>query len=119
MRYLASLTLLLFSGAVARTEGPSVISLPKAEDVFVIANSPVPSGVQLYFTPESLIEALPAFRPGEAELKVGARRVWQSGVMVLKNKNVLFWTTCRSNFIHVLSDKGIVSFIMGDGRDDH
>src|SRR5262249_34899410 len=42
-----------------------------------------------YFTPESLREALPNFKPGEAEMKAfGARRVWESGVIVLNNKEV-------------------------------
>ena len=102
-------------------ESASLNSLPKSEDIFTIAINPIPSGpasTARYFTPESLHEALPNFKRGEAEIKPGARRVWESGVIVLNNREVLFWTTCRKNFIHVLTPNGHVSFIIGDGKDD-
>jgi len=117
MKYVMCLLLLLIPAAVSAEAG-SVMSLPKIEDVFVIASSPLFAGKRPYFTPESLLKALPQMRLGEAELKAGARRVWQSGVIVLKDKKVLFWTSCRSNFIHILTDSGSTSFIIGDGRDD-
>jgi hypothetical protein len=53
--------------------------LPKPEDIFTIAINPIPSlpaSTPRYFTADSLREALPSFRPGEAEVKVGARRIW-------------------------------------------
>jgi len=71
-----------------------------------------------YFTAESFREALPSFKPGDAEIKAGDRGIWESGVIVLNNKQVLFWTTCRKNFIHVLTANGYTSFIIEDGKDD-
>jgi hypothetical protein len=103
------------------TEFESMKALPKSEDIFTIAINSIPSAptsTSRFFTPQSLREALPNFRPGEAEIKVGDRRVWESGVIVLNNKKVLFWTTCRKIFIHVLRSDAYVSFIIGDGKDD-
>ena len=70
-------------------ESESLNSLPKSEDIFTIAINPIPLGpasTARYFTPESLREALPNFKRGEAEIKPGARRVWESGVIVLNNR---------------------------------
>jgi hypothetical protein len=94
----------------------SLKSLPQSDEIFTIAINPVPDA--RYFTAESLRNALPSFRPGKPEIKNGARRIWQSGVIVLKDKHVLFWTTCRKNFVYVLTPNGSASFIIGDGKDD-
>jgi hypothetical protein len=132
MRYVISIGLLLLLVSSAGSKSASVKSLPKPEDIYTIAINPIlslPAPAQpgldsnqllrmRYFSPESLREALPNFKPGEAEIKNGARRVWESGVIVLNDREVLFWTTCRTNFIHVLTPNGPVSFIMGDGKDD-
>jgi len=121
MKYGIVMCLLLLVLSLSGTESKPMKALPKSEDIFTIAINPIPSGpasTSRYFTPESLREALPNFRPGEAEIKVGDRRVWESGVIVLNNQEVLFWTTCRKNFIHVLTPNGHVSFIIGDGKDD-
>lgn len=118
-RFCAGLLAMVFCAlpvSLANDEPESLKSLPKSEEIFTIAINPVPDA--RYFTPESLRDALPAFRPGKPEIKVGARRIWQSGVIVLKDKNVLFWTTCRRNFVYVLTPNGSVSFIIGDGKDD-
>ena len=100
-----------------RTEEPG-LSFPSPDQVFTIATFPYPEKSKPYFTPESLLRALPSFRPGKAEIKVGAKRWWQSGVIVLKNKDVLFWQTCRSNFIYIMTPSGHKSFILGDGKDN-
>jgi len=132
MKYVTFIWLLsplLYSPA---TESAAIKSLPRSQDIFTIAINPIPAlptpaqpGLDTnellnmrYFTPESLREALPSFRPGEAEIKAGGRRIWESGVIVLNNKQVLFWTTCRKNFIQVLTPSGYSSFIIGDGKDD-
>jgi hypothetical protein len=106
--------------SLANDEPQSLKSLPKSEEIFTIAINPVPDARYFtpYFTPESLRNALPDFRPGKAEIRNGGRRIWQSGVIVLKDKNVLFWTTCRKTFVYVLTPNGSVSFIIGDGKDD-
>ena len=132
MKYVISMSLLLLLVSPARSESASMKSLPKSEDIFTIAINPIPrfptpahpemDSNQLLemqsFTPESLRDALPKFRPGQPEIKAGARRIWESGVIVLNDKKVLFWTTCRKNFIQVLTRNGPVSFIIGDGKDD-
>lgn len=115
-RFLVVTALVMFF-TLAHAQTP-VIHLPKAEDVFTIAVHPVFPEMPHYFTPESMQQALPRFKPGQAEIKVGARRFWQSGVIVLKNKEVLFWSTCRKNFIHIATPTGQASFIIGDGKDD-
>lgn len=93
--------------------------LPDVNDIFTIAiDSSSNHMVNPCFTPESLIVALPEFKSGEAELKVGAKKVWQSGVIVLKNKKVLFWRSCRKNFIHIQTSSGYLSFIRGDGKEN-
>jgi len=128
MKYAAFVCFVSLVLSLPTMESQSLKSLPKSEDIFTITVNPVPSfpaGTSAnefvkmrLFTPESLREALPNFRPGEAEMKVWDRRIWESGVIVLNNKKVLFWTTCRKNFIHVLTPSGHVSFIIGDGKDD-
>jgi hypothetical protein len=119
MRQLLLATSCLVFSTLAYAEAVPTRALPKADEIFTIAVYPYRSDVpKPYFTPESLLQALPQFRPGEAEIKVGARRFWQQGVIVLRSKEVLFWTTCRKNFIHILTPTGYVSFIIGDGKDD-
>ena len=121
MKYAVFVCLVSLFLRVPATDSESMKDLPKSEDIFTIAVNPSPSGTAStprYFTPESLREALPNFKPGEAEIKAGARRVWESGVIVLNNKEVLFWTTCRKNFIHVLTPNEHLSFIIGDGKDN-
>ena len=98
-------------------EKPQKITLPTTDAIFTIAIQPQHPEQPIYFTSESLFKALPHFKPGEAEIKVGAKHFWQSGVIVLGNKQVLFWTTCRKNFIHIRTATGQSSFIIGDGKD--
>jgi hypothetical protein len=98
---------------------PSTHSLPKPEDIFTVAAYPHGKAFNPYFTPESLLRELPNFKAGRPELKVGAKRWWQTGVIVLKSKQVLFWRTCRRNFIIIeTADGGSASYILGDGKDD-
>jgi len=119
MKYVLLAVAIMISLSLVHAEVTTPVSLPKPEDVFTIATVPAsPNGPRQYFTAESLYKALPDFRHGEAEIMVGVKRYWQSGVIVLKNKEVLFWTTCRKNFIHITTTHGHVSFIIGDGKDD-
>ncbi len=90
--------------------------LPNPSDILVIAVHPSPILREPYFTPSSLLEALPKFKPGEPKMRVGARRVWQSGVIVLKNKDVLFWRTAHDDFIIIDTKAGQQPFIIGDGK---
>ena len=113
---LLTISLLLLCSTKAETLSRGL--LPKPEEVLVIAVHPSPTIETPYFTPNSLLEALPHFRPGEPKIKVGARRAWQSGVIVLKNKDVLFWRTAHDNFIVIDIKTGQQSFIIGEGNVD-
>jgi len=117
MKSLVLVTAILAMSATS-ADGRSFQSLPKPAEIFVIACHPGPKEFTPYFTPDSLLKALPEFRKGEAEIRVGAKRYWQSGVIVLKDKSILFWSTCRTNFIHIATADGTVSFIRGDGKDN-
>ena len=111
-------SLLLAQQPVGAGGAPSP-ALPRPEDVFTIAARPDANNFKPYFTAESLLRQLPDFRAGEPEIKVGAKRWWQSGVIVLKDRRVIFWRTCRSNFIILEAEGGkTASYILGGGKDD-
>jgi hypothetical protein len=73
--------------------------LPSPNNVFVVAVTPHSKDFKDYFTPESLLRALPKLVPADVLLPAGKK--WQSGVIVLKDKTVLFWRTCGDWFIAV------------------
>jgi len=75
--------------------------LPSPDDVFVIAVAPHSKELKGYYTPDSLLQALPTLVPADVRLPVGVKVFWQSGVIVLKDKTVLFWRTCGDWFIAV------------------
>jgi hypothetical protein len=84
--------------------------VPKVADIFTIAIQP---GSGKYFTSGSLLKALPNFQQGsysDIGFKVGEDRVWQNGVIVLKNKAVLFWATNRPSFIRVTDENDITTY---------
>jgi hypothetical protein len=112
-----ALAVVLVALSVASARDASLESLPKPGEIFVIASTPY-HDYPPYFTPESLSKALPEFRRSETEIGriVHATRYWQSGVIVLTNKSVLFWTTCSTNFINIVQATGSVSFVRGDGK---
>lgn len=113
------LCVLLLVQAPGGAGGAASPKLPEPGEVFTIAARPDANNFKPYFTAESLLRRLPEFRPGTPEIKVGAKRWWQSGVIVLKDKRVLFWRTCRSNFIIVEGERGAsASYILGDGKDN-
>jgi hypothetical protein len=96
------MTVLLIVGTVAFAAAPDKMTgLPLPEDVFVIAVSPHSKELKDYFTPDSLLKALPKLVPADVLLPKGGKVFWQSGVIVLKDKTVLFWRTCGDWFIAV------------------
>ena len=78
--------------------------------MFIIAVSPHDKVLQDYFTPESLLQSLPKLVPADVRLKGGAKKWWQSGVIVLKDKEVLFWRTCGDWFIAIDTPTGITFY---------
>lgn len=85
---------------------PMLSGLPSPEDVFVIAVSPHATVLTNYFTPASLLQALPNLLPTDALLPVGDKVWWQSGVIVQRDRTVLFWRTCGDWFIAVDNPTG-------------
>jgi len=118
MKQVLVLIILLLIVCSVRAETPNRGLLVNPEEVLVIAVHPIPSMQFPYFTPSSLQKALPHFRRGEPKMRLGINRLWQSGVIVLKNKDVLFWRTAHEKFIIVDMKTGQQSFIIGDGNVD-
>ena len=92
--------LLLLGTSICFAEEQEMLNdLPKPVDVFVIAVAPHKKEMKNYFTPDSLLKALPKFRRADVLLPVNAW--WQSGVIVQKDKTVIFWRTCGDCFIAI------------------
>lgn len=96
------LTALLTAIAIsAIADEQRMTGLPTPDDVFVVAVAPHSKDLKDYFTPDSLLQALPDLAPSYVRLPVGDKVFWQSGVIVLKDKTVLFWRTCGDWFVAV------------------
>jgi hypothetical protein len=93
-------------------ESDGLTGFPSPNDVFVIAIERHHEDLKDYFTPESLLQALPKLVPAEVLLPVGDKIFWQSGVIVLKDKTVLFWRTCGDWFIAVDRAEGTSFYAM-------
>jgi len=100
MKKLAAI--LLMGATVCLAAEPETLNgLPSTNDVFVIAVSPHSKELKDYFTPATLLQALPKLVPSDVLLPAGDKIFWQSGVIVLKDKTVLFWRTCGDWFIAI------------------
>jgi len=96
------LTILLIGITLsAVADEQKMTGFPTPDDVFVVAVAPHSKELKDYFTPDSLLKALPKLVPSDVLLPVGDKLFWQSGVIVLKDKTVLFWRTCGDWFIAV------------------
>jgi hypothetical protein len=80
-------------------EPERLTGLPSPNNVLAIAVTPHSKDFKDYFTPESLLQALPKLVSADVQLPAGTK--WQSGVIVLKDKTVLFWRTCGDWFIAI------------------
>lgn len=98
-----TLLALLFLGITTcfAAEEEVLTDLPKADDVLVVAVTPQKKEMKEYFTPDSLLKALPKLRRACVTVPVGDQVWWQSGVIVLKDNTVLFWRTCGDWFIAI------------------
>ncbi|OGF57551.1 MAG: hypothetical protein A2Z21_05830 [Candidatus Fraserbacteria bacterium RBG_16_55_9] len=89
---------------------PNSFVLPAQDNIFTVGflrpfpNSPI------YFTEESLMKIYPNLIPAEVHISVGARRYFQQGVIVTKDKKVVFFTTCSSSYISISTEAGQMSF---------
>lgn len=111
------ITVLLLAATIAFAADSTKLSgLPAPEDVFVIAVSPHSKSLKDYFTPDSLIQALPKLVPADVQLPVGGKVYWQSGVIVQKDKKVLFFRTCGDWFIAVDTPSGTTFYAFEKGQ---
>ncbi len=109
MKMILTALLIAFAVSVVADE-QRMTGLPAPDDVFVVAVAPQANELKDYFTPDSLLQALPKLVPSDVQLPVGDRVFWQSGVIVLKDKTVLFWRTCGDWFIAVDKPTGTMFF---------
>ena len=112
MNKLFSITLIFCIATASAMATERMTGLPSPDDVFVIATSPHSDGLKDYFTPDSLLEALPKLVPADVLLPIGRKIFWQSGVIVLQNKTVLFWRTCGNWFIAIDTPSGTTFYAM-------
>lgn len=105
IRPISMLLILCVSNAIA-AEPEVLTGLPKPDEVLVIAVHPHPGEMKDHFTSESLLKALPKLVPCDVQLPVGKNVWWQSGVLVQKDKSVLFWKTCCDWFIAIERPEG-------------
>jgi len=82
----------------ARAETPL---LPGADQIFTIAVRPQVRQLTEFFTPERLLASLPLFKPAYTLKPIGGKIWSQSGVIVLKDGQVLFWKSYRDDLIAV------------------
>jgi len=101
--------ILLLAAAPATAEAPR---LPAPEEVFVVSIKPHARQLTDYFTPESLLAALPRFKRAWMNPPIGGK-IWnQSGVIVLKDRRVLYWRSYRDDVLVLETATGPEYFVI-------
>jgi hypothetical protein len=91
-------------------------ALPKPADVFTITFEPTrylagtANQKSMYFTTPSLIQSLSTFQPIEDPHDARPLDMYQKGVIVLKNKTVLFWLACSADYFIIKKQDGTFWF---------
>ncbi len=100
--------LVLAASFTCGAEKPAVadVALPGRAEIFAVAFEPQPAGTPPYFDEPSFLALYPALHQANVKIAAGARRIWQRGVIVTKEKKVLFWSTCAKTFIAVETGEG-------------
>ena len=75
--------------------------LPAPEEVFTISIKPHARQLTDFFSPERLLAALPRFKRAYVTPPVGGKIWTQSGVIVLKDKRVLYWKSYREDVLAI------------------
>lgn len=75
--------------------------LPSPDEVFTIAIKPHAKQLTDHFTPATLLAALPRLKPAYMVEPIGGKIWAQTGVIVLKDKTVLFWRSYRDDVIAI------------------
>ncbi|MDH3975550.1 MAG: hypothetical protein OEV42_14830 [Deltaproteobacteria bacterium] len=90
-------------------------TIPHENEIFTIAVRP--HGAKI-FSSKTLLKDLRKYRIGSYEetgLRLAEDRLWQSGVIVLKDKSVIFWATDRKRFLRLhAKDKQEIYLIRDD-----
>jgi len=63
-----------------------------------------------WFTPELLRETYPKLVPAKVEVPTGFNITGQSGVIVTKNKEVLFWSSFENSYISIETPNGTLDY---------
>ena len=109
-RYYILVTLLICFSSSGNAETPP---LPNIDDIFTVEILKY-SGNKFYptfqFDKESFLETYPKFIPAEVDIPVGISFAWQNGVIVTKDKKVLFWRTCDKRFIFIDTPEGVLKY---------
>ena len=103
-----ALALLLWP-AHAGAEAPK---LPAPEDVFVISVKPQARQLASHFTPESLKAALPRFKRAWVDPPIGGKIWQQSGVIVLRDGQVLYWRSYRDDVLVIETAAEPVTYVI-------
>lgn len=100
--------LLLLPSTALRATPP----LPAPEEVFTIAMKPQAKQLPVFFTPDSLLAALPRMKPAYSLAPLGGKIATQSGVIVLKDGSALFWRSYRRDLIMVETAREPILYMM-------
>jgi hypothetical protein len=101
--------LLAGSPGLPRAETPG---LPAPDEVFAIAIKPQARQLPAHFTPESLLEALPRLKPAYVMEAIGGKIWSQSGVIVLKSGEVLFWRSYKDELLLIETGAAPVIYVV-------
>jgi hypothetical protein len=91
--------------------------LPKLSEVFtvnVLKYSGTTLNPEFQFDKKSFMEAYPHFIPTKVNIPLGVSFAWQNGVIVTKDKAVLFWRTCDKRFIMIDTPDGVLEYGISD-----
>jgi hypothetical protein len=98
---------------ISRAALPGLLTpLPKTDAIFTIGFHPVPKEIPPYYSEKSFMEIYPKLIPADVLIPVGGKDFWQTGVIVTKDKKVLWWRTCANSFIAIDSELGTSFYAM-------
>ena len=101
-------SLLVLPSSALRATPP----LPAPDQVFTIAMKPQAKQLPVFFTPETLLAALPRMKPAYSLAPLGGKIATQSGVIVLKDGSALFWRSYRRDLIVVETARDPILYMM-------
>jgi hypothetical protein len=114
MKLVQTIILLFFTAsAVLSAEENKTPALPALAEIFtveVLRYSGNTFSPDFQFDRESFLATYPSLQPAKVEIPLGISFIWQNGVIVTKDKRVLFWRTCDKRFIFVDDSTGTFAY---------